>query len=252
MTYSQWDQVASWAGSHGYDIGGATGGLGHYPVVNVNWYQCVKWCNARSEKEGLAPCYTVSGNVYRRGDSAAECNFVVRGYRLPTDAEWQYAARGGMQSHGCDGSGGNVINAVMRHGEKFKDGSHDVSPKAADELIMTDPRENVWEWCYDWYPGFEGSCRVLRGGSWQGSTGRCWVGLRGGGWPGGTCSGVGFRAILPPVRCGASSLASVHGGCDGVERRCQPATGNQAGGQGVLQVECRVEIRESVTPLGFD
>lgn len=174
VTYAQWDHVASWAAAHGYDIGGATGGIAHYPVANVNWYQCVKWCNARSEKEGLIPCYTVSGNVYRRGDSNAECNFGDQGYRLLTDAEWQCAACDGKQRHGCDGS-----------------------PTAADELIMIDPREDVWDWCYDWYPGLEGSCRVLRGGSWQGSTRKWWVGLRGGAWPGGTCSGVGFRVLLP-------------------------------------------------------
>jgi len=208
VTNGSWDEVASWASSHGYDIGpGSAQGTGPaHPVTDVTWYEAVKWANARSEKEGLEPCYTVSGTVYRTGQSAPDCNWSVNGYRLPTEAEWEKAARGEAAGRRYPWGDTDAIDAGRANYDFNNGGTTPVGSYPANGYGLYDMAGNVWEWCWDGYgadlPGgvdprgpASGSRRVGRGGSWYGDAKNCRVANRYGNGPDYVYFNLGFRLV---------------------------------------------------------
>ncbi len=200
VTWGEWKAVRAQASARGYDIGDrGDGSADDHPVHSVSWYDAVKWCNLRSEIEGRTPAYTVGESIYKTGEyDDVEVNGSANGYRLPTDAEWEFAARGGTQSQGYAYSGSNDVNEVAWYEDNSEGSSHPVGKKAANELGIHDMSGNVWEWCFDWHPSYVGSDRVLRGGSWYDLAGYCRVADRDYDYPDYTDVDIGFRAVLPP------------------------------------------------------
>ena len=145
----------------------------NYPMYYVSWLEAVEYCNKRSQREGLTPAYSGSGNNIT-------CNWNANGYRLPTEAEWEYAAKGGNRdSMVYEYSGSNSAGAVAWYTDNSGGSTHPVGTKAPNSLGLYDMSGNVWEWCWDWYANSypsgaqtdpvgasSGSDRVVRGGSW--------------------------------------------------------------------------------------
>jgi len=171
---------------------------GNRPVERVSWFDAVTFCNRLSIMEGLEPCYEISGRD-------VTCNFSAGGYRLPTEAEWEFAARGGSLSTGYKYSGGNDLNRVGWYYSNSKGLTHQVGTKMANELGLHDMSGNVWEWCWDWYGSYTaesqsdpagpdaGIDRVFRGGNMITHVDYTQVFFRGFHNPSLVGPGVGFR-----------------------------------------------------------
>lgn len=152
----------------------------NHPVEQVTWYDAVAFCNALSQQEGKTPCYTING-------TNVTCNWDANGYRLPTEAEWEYACKAGTSTDFYSGSltnpnctpiDANLDNIAWYCGNA-NNTSHPVGQKQPNAFGLYDMSGNVWECCWDWYDSYSstavtdptgasaGSFRVIRGGSWS-------------------------------------------------------------------------------------
>ena len=186
------------------------------PVEKVSWYSILAYCNKLSIQEGLTPVYSINGltnptswgNIPTSNNlvwNAAVCNWSADGYRLPTEAEWEFAAKGGTPTQSFIYSGGDDLSLVGWYSGNSGAVTQRGSLKQANTLGLFDMSGNVWEFCWDLYGtyaswnqtnptgAFSGITRIVRGGSWYSSEEYCRVSARGYQYPHLKDNGIGFR-----------------------------------------------------------
>jgi len=177
----------------------AFAGNDNHPVEQVSWYEAVTFCNKLSEKAGLEPCYDLN---------SWECDFTRNGFRLPTEAEWEYACRAGATTEYCSGDSISDLEKVGWYGLNSDSTTHPAGSKKPNAFGLYDMHGNVWEWCNDWWQHYyndnsernpagpeSGFSRVLRGGGWGHHEFGCRSAYRSGYQPDFESDLLGFRVV---------------------------------------------------------
>ena len=179
------------------------------PVEQVSWYDALNFCNRLSQSEGLTPCYTING-------TKVTCDFEANGYRLPTEAEWEYVAKAGTKTDFYSGkltySGNSPIDPnldkIAWYSANSSNATHPVGQKTPNAFGLYDMSGNVWEWCWDRYAEYPsketkdyqgpeiGTYRVYRGGGWRNLAWYCRSTNRDRNYLDDKNNSLGFRVVL--------------------------------------------------------
>ena len=190
------------------------------PVDSVSWYDCIVFCNLLSVMAHLTPCYSIKdetnpanwGSIPEDDNDASwdnvKCNSKANGYRLPTEPEWEFAAKGGPQQDLFIFAGSNNIDDIAWHIKNSDRHTHSVGKKQPNSLGLYDMSGNISEWCWDWYRPYtlkplkatsipvDKPYRVRRGGSWGNFASGCSVTFRNYGSPAFRFNNYGFRLCM--------------------------------------------------------
>ena len=174
------------------------------PVEQVSWYDAIEYCNRRSQRDGLTSAYTISGTGYSR---TVTWNRSANGYRLPTEAEWEYAYRAGTTT--AYNTGSSISDNTGWNSANSGSSTKPVGQKPANAWGLYDMHGNVWEWCWDWYGNYpngaqtdpmgvsSGALRVTRGGSLNNTAEISRSAYRSNGLPDYRGNSIGFRVVRP-------------------------------------------------------
>jgi hypothetical protein len=211
ITQSEFYSIMEYLPSYDAGVGSS------HPVYSSTWYNAIEYCNKRSVLEGLSPCYKYANygmnvdNWPDGWDSSQDnhtnmtCNWGANGYRLPTEAEWIWAAKGGPGLPDYMYSGSDNISSVAWFAVTANDGTHIVATKIPNELGIYDMTGNVWEWCWDIFEPYPqedlvnphgaetGIYRILHGGAWQATADACATSHRSYGPTTNSGTWIGFR-----------------------------------------------------------